>query len=244
MLEIKNLTVAIEGKTILDDVSLIIPTGKVVALMGPNGSGKSTLANVIMGNPVYEVLSGNILLDGKDITDLSVDKRAKLGLFLSFQHPVEVEGVSLAHFLRTAYNAIHENKSILEFQKYLKEQMALMEVDNTFSRRYLNKGFSGGEKKRAEMLQLMVLQPKVAILDETDSGLDVDALRIVTKGINAFKNEDKGVLVITHYNRMLEYLTPDEVYVIVAGKIVTKGGIELADEIEKEGFGKWLPKKK
>lgn len=244
MLEIKNLTVTVDGKKILEDVSLNIEKGKVVALMGPNGSGKSTLANVIMGNPTYEVVSGKIMLDGKDITELTVDKRARLGLFLSFQHPVEVEGVSLAHFLRTAYNSVHEKKSILEFQKYLKEQMEVLEIDTTFSRRYLNKGFSGGEKKRAEMLQLMVLQPKVAILDETDSGLDVDALKIVTKGINEFKNSEKGVLVITHYNRMLEYLSPDEVYVIVNGKIVEKDGSKLAEEIEKEGFAKWSTKNK
>lgn len=240
MLKINNLHVKIDGKKILKGVNLSLEKGKIHALMGPNGSGKSTLANVLIGHPKYEIIEGSITLDGQNIIDLSPDKRAKKGLFLSYQYPQEIEGITISNFLRTAYNLIHEKKmSILEFRKYLEEKAKILSIDNSFLSRYLNFGFSGGEKKRAEILQLLVLDPKVAILDETDSGLDIDALKAVADGIKQFMNKDKTILIITHYKRILEYLRPDKVSIMIGGKIVTSGGSELVNQLEEKGYS-WL----
>ena len=237
-LEIKNLCVSIDGKKIINDLTLTIPQGKTVVLMGPNGSGKSTLANALMGHPAYTIESGTIFLNGEDITHAEADVRARKGLLLSFQYPLEIQGVTLSNFLRTAYNNLHPNKElgVMDFHKYLKEKMADLQMDTKFSTRYLNAGFSGGEKKRAEILQLSLLQPKFALLDETDSGLDVDALRIVANGVNQLKKEGTGFLLITHYQRILEQVIPDIVHILVHGKLVKTGGKELALEIEKNGF--------
>lgn len=236
-IEIQDLHVSVEGKEILKGVNLTIALGKVHALMGPNGSGKSTLANVLMGNPKYEITKGKILMDGEDITEASPDKRAKKGMFLSFQYPSEVAGVTVANFLRTALNAVNDEKiSVLDFHMLLKEKMALLNMDKAVSRRYLNEGFSGGEKKKAEILQMLVLGPKYALLDETDSGLDIDALRIVAKGVNTVRGPNLGVFIITHYTRILEYIEPDQVTVMVDCKIVKTGGKDLAEQIEKHGY--------
>jgi Fe-S cluster assembly ATP-binding protein len=236
-LEIKDLHVSVEGKKILNGITLHISQGEVVAIMGPNGSGKSTLANVIMGHPKYLVDQGSILLNGEDITHLGPDERAKKGLFLSFQYPVSISGVTLTHFLRMAYNETHEEKlSVMDFHKLLKNQMEALHIDASFARRYLNEGFSGGEKKKAEILQMSLLSPKYAILDETDSGLDVDALRVVAEGINKVKDPKKGILLITHYNRILDYVTPDRILIMVEGKIVKSGNKTLAKEIEEKGY--------
>ncbi|MBR9700703.1 Fe-S cluster assembly ATPase SufC [Candidatus Woesearchaeota archaeon] len=234
-LEIKDLHANVDGKEILKGVNLVIESGELHAIMGPNGSGKSTLANVLMGHPKYEVTSGQIFLDGEDITEMEPDKRAKKGLFLSFQYPVEIPGVTVESFLRTAVNEISDNDyDVVEFHKLLREKLDEFKIDDSFATRYLNQGFSGGEKKRMEILQMLMLNPKIAILDETDSGLDVDALKIVADGINKMK--DQGVLLITHYNRILEYVIPDKVHVFKEGKIVRSGGKELAEEIEKKGY--------
>ena len=240
-LQIKNLHASINGEPILKGVNLEIDLGKVHALMGPNGSGKSTLANVLMGNPKYEITEGRIILDGKDITECSPDERAKLGAFLSFQYPAEITGVTLSNFLRTAYNAIHEKKKdVLQFHQHLKEKMKELQMDDLFSKRYLNEGFSGGEKKRSEILQMAVLNPKYAILDETDSGLDADAIRIVGENVNKMRGPQKGILIITHYYRILNYITPDQVSIMIDGKIVKTGGKELALEIEEQGFDNFI----
>jgi Fe-S cluster assembly ATP-binding protein len=239
-LEVKDLHVKIEDKEILKGVSLTVDKGEVVALMGPNGSGKSTLAYALMGHPRYEITSGKILLNGEDVTKTSVDKRAKKGLFLSFQYPQEISGVTVSNFLRTALNAKREDEnkiSVLDFHKLLQEKMKLLKFDKKFALRYLNEGFSGGEKKKAEILQMAVLQPTIGILDETDSGLDVDSLKVVSEGVNALKGPDMGVLLITHYQRILNYITPDKVHIVVDGKIVKSGGKELALEIEENGYG-------
>ena len=242
-LKVEDLHVNVNGKEILKGVDLEIDLGKVHALMGPNGSGKSTLANVLMGNPRYEVTKGRILLDNKDITELKADERAKKGLFLSFQYPSEISGVTMSNFLRTAYNSVKKNKlDVLGFHKLLKEKMKELKMDDNFSRRYINEGFSGGEKKRAEILQMSVLEPKFAILDETDSGLDVDSIKIVSEGVNKMKGPKMGILIITHYYRILNYITPDKVHILINGKIVEEGGKELAEEIEKNGFDKYLAK--
>lgn len=244
-IEIIDLHVSVNGKEILKGVTLDIEKGKVHALMGPNGSGKSTLANVLMGNPKYEVTSGKILLDGEDITEMSPDKRAKKGIFLSFQYPSEVAGVTVANFLRTALNAIRDEKiSVLDFHTLLKEKMALLNMDTAVSRRYLNEGFSGGEKKKAEILQMLILVPKYAILDETDSGLDVDALRTVATGVNSAKGDENGIFIITHYTRILEYIVPDQVTILIDGKVVATGGKDLADKIEKNGYETVMKKEK
>ncbi|MBT4539124.1 Fe-S cluster assembly ATPase SufC [Candidatus Woesearchaeota archaeon] len=235
-LEIKDLHVEVEGKEILKGISLTIEQGKVHALMGPNGSGKSTLANVLLGHPKYTVTQGKIILNGEDITNLPPNERASKGLFLSFQYPKEISGVTLTNFLRAAYNATHKPLSIVDFYKLLQEKMAQLHVDKRFAQRYLNEGFSGGEKKKAEILQMLVLQPTFAILDETDSGLDVDALKIVAEGINTVTCKDRGILLITHYNRILEYITPDIVSILQDGKITKTGGKELAQQIEQKGF--------
>ncbi|HLC97827.1 MAG TPA: Fe-S cluster assembly ATPase SufC [Candidatus Nanoarchaeia archaeon] len=240
-LEIKNLYVAVEGKEILKGITLTLEEGKVQALMGPNGSGKSTLAQALMGHPKYEVTQGKILLNGEDITEAAPDERARKGLFLSFQYPKEIAGVSLSNFLRAAYNALREKRqekklSVVEFYRLLQEKMKVLQVDPAFGSRSVNEGFSGGEKKKAEILQLLVLEPRFAILDETDSGLDVDSLRIVAEGINTIKGPQRGILLITHYHRILDYVTPDVVHVMKEGQIVKTGGKELARQIETEGF--------
>ena len=237
---IEDLHVNIGEKQILKGINLTIKQGEVHALMGPNGSGKSTLANVLMGNPKYEITKGKIILNGKDITNLPANERANLGLFLSFQYPQEITGVTLSNFLRTAYNSINKEKlDVVNFHNLLKEKMGELKIDPTFARRYINEGFSGGEKKRSEILQLSILNPKYAILDETDSGLDISALKIVGEGIEKLK-DNKGILLITHYNRILKYLNPDKVTIMVNGEIVESGNKELAEKIEKEGFDQYL----
>lgn len=241
-LKITNLHANIDGKEILKGLDLTLQKGEVVAIMGPNGSGKSTLANVIMGHPKYTVTSGKILVDGDSILDLPVDERAKKGLFLSFQYPSEIPGVTLFNFLRTALNSLLESRGekklrLFDFTKMMEAKMQLLQMDAKFQERYLNEGFSGGEKKRAEILQMAMLDPAIAILDETDSGLDIDALRIVAEGINAVKTPEKSILLITHYQRILDYVTPDRILILKDGKIVKEGGPELAKELEREGYG-------
>ncbi len=240
MLKIKNLRAHIEDngkKEILKGLNLELEKGKVYAIMGPNGSGKSTLANVLMGSPKYIVDDGEILYEGENVLEMAVDARAKKGIFLSFQYPQEIEGVTISSFLRSALNSVGKKMSILEFNKFLEEKIKELKVDEEFVGRYLNKGFSGGEKKKSEILQLLVLNPSLAILDETDSGLDIDALRIISEGINKFKNENKTILVITHYKRILEQIKPDKVFVMKNGQIVEEGGEEIIDKLEKEGYG-------
>ena len=242
---IKDLHVSVEGQKILNGVDLVVKKGEVCALMGPNGSGKSTLAYTLMGHPKYQVDKGEVWYKGQNILELSPDERAKLGLFLSFQYPQEVPGVSVANFLRTAYNSIRPNQiSVPDFVKLLREKMKLLKIDDSFSRRYLNEGFSGGEKKRAEILQMVVLEPKYAILDETDSGLDIDSIKIVGDNVTKMKNPERGILIITHYYRILNFITPNRVHVMIDGKIVDEGGKELAEDIEKNGFDKYLNGKK
>ena len=242
-LEIRDLRVSIEGKEILKGLSLTVQGGEVHAIMGPNGSGKSTLAYTLMGHPRYVVDDGEILMDGEDLLEMEPDERARRGLFLAFQYPVEIPGVTVANFLRTAYNAVHggEGKeiSVLEFHKLLKEHMAALQIDEEFATRYLNEGFSGGEKKRHEILQMALLRPRIAIMDETDSGLDIDALKIVAEGVNRLRSPELGVLVITHYQRILRYLRPDYVHIMMDGQIVRSGGWELAEELEEKGYD-WL----
>ena len=234
---IKDLHVSVEGQRILNGVNLVVRKGEVCALMGPNGAGKSTLGYTLMGHPKYAVNKGEAWYKGKNILELKPDERAKLGLFLSFQYPQEIPGVSVSNFLRTAYNAVKLNQiSVPDFVKLLKEKMKMLKIDEKFSRRYLNEGFSGGEKKRTEILQLAVLQPEMAILDETDSGLDIDSLKTVANGVNAMLNPNLGVLIITHYQRILNYITPDRVFIMVKGKIVKSGGKELAHELEAKGY--------
>lgn len=243
-LTIKDLHVSVEGKEILKGVNLTIKKGEVVALMGPNGSGKSTLAYTLMGHPKYEVTKGEAIWKGKNILEMSPDERAKSGVFLSFQYPQEITGVPVSNFLKTALNAVKGEKvSPADFLKLLKEKMALLKVDPSFARRYLNDGFSGGEKKRTEILQMAVLQPEIAILDETDSGLDISSLKIVGDGVNAVKGENMGILIITHYQRILNYIKPQSVHILVDGKIVKSGSKELALELEKKGY-EWLLEQK
>lgn len=241
-LKVEDLHVEVEGNEILKGVSLEIKGGEVHALMGPNGSGKSTLSYALAGHPRYEVTGGRALLNGEDLFDMDVDERARAGLFLAFQYPSEISGVSMANFLRTAMNARREKGdeiSLLEFGKKLRVEMEKLGMDESFASRYLNEGFSGGEKKRSEILQLALLEPSIAILDETDSGLDIDALKVVSEGINALKGPDLGVLCITHYQRILRYLQPDVVHILLDGRIVQSGGKELAEELEKKGY-EWL----
>lgn len=240
ILEIRDLHVAVEGKPILKGVNLTIHKGEVHALMGPNGSGKSTLSNALMGHPNYTVTSGDILFKGESILELSPDERARRGLFLAFQYPVAISGVSVVNFLRTALKSIRgEEVPVREFRKLLKEKMALLGMDDSFAGRYVNDGFSGGEKKRHEILQMAVLQPEMAILDETDSGLDIDALRTVAEGINKLTGPNLGVLLITHYQRILNYVHPHYVHVLVDGRIVKSGGSELAEKLEAQGYD-WI----
>ena len=236
-LEIQNLHVRTEEREILKGVDLKVERGETHALMGPNGSGKSTLANTLMGNPTYEVTEGKILLDGEDLTEADPDERARAGLFLAFQYPATIPGVSVANFLRMAVNARREeNIKVKEFGEILGKNMELLKIDRAFTSRYLNEGFSGGEKKRAEILQLAMLAPDFAVLDETDSGLDIDALRIVSEGVNAMRGDERGFLIITHYARLLEYVKPDFVHIMLDGRIVQEGGPELADHLEEKGY--------
>lgn len=242
-LELQNVHVSVDGKEVVKGISLILETGKVYALMGPNGSGKSSLAHALMGHPKYAITQGKILLDNEDITHLPADQKAKKGLFLSFQYPSEISGVALSNFLRAALNAINGKVwSVVEFHQLLKEKMKALGMDSSFSRRAVNEGFSGGEKKKTEILQMSVLQPKFAILDETDSGLDADALRIVAEGIENMRDASRSMLIITHYYRMLDYITPDHVFIMHEGKIVKEGGKDLALHIEEKGYD-FLPKK-
>lgn len=242
VLEIKNLHVSVDGNEILKGVNLTIREGEVHAMMGPNGSGKSTLAYTIAGHPKYEVTEGEILFNGENVLEMEPDERSKVGLFLAFQYPVAIPGVTMANFLRMAINAHREARgeppiTPVEFRKMLIEKMEMLGIDRSFAGRYLNEGFSGGEKKRAEILQMAVLEPKIAILDETDSGLDIDALRVVSEGVNKLKDQfGMGVLVITHYQRILNYIKPDFVHVLVDGRIVAEGGPELAHQLEEKGY--------
>jgi Fe-S cluster assembly ATP-binding protein len=236
-LEIQNLHVRIEEREILHGVDLRVEKGETHALMGPNGSGKSTLANTIMGNPNYEITEGNILFNGEDITEAAPDERARAGLFLAFQYPATIPGVSVANFLRLAVNARRDEPiKVKDFGKVLRENVDLLKIDRSFVSRYLNEGFSGGEKKRAEILQLAMLKPEIAVLDETDSGLDIDALRIVSDGVNALSGPDMGSLIITHYTRILNYVRPQFVHIMLDGRVVREGGPELADELEEKGY--------
>jgi Fe-S cluster assembly ATP-binding protein len=236
-LEIRDLHASVEGKQILNGIDLVVRQGETHALMGPNGSGKSTLSNVIMGRPGYVVTAGQVLFKGEDITKLTPDERAKRGLFLAMQYPTEVPGVSVVNFLRTAYQATRgEQVSALAFRKHMKEQMDKLHIEDAMVNRYVNQGFSGGEKKRNEILQLAVLAPQIAILDETDSGLDIDSLKLVAEGVNELVGPELGVLLITHYQRMLNYITPDVVHVMMRGRIVTSGGPELAQVLEDKGY--------
>ena len=236
-LEIRNLHVSVEGKPILKGVDLTIEKGRVHALMGPNGSGKSTLAYTLMGHPLYDVDEGEVWFKGENILELEPDDRAKLGIFLAFQYPVTIPGVSVANFLRLALSARRGQKvPIPEMRKILVEKMKMLDMDPAFAGRYLNEGFSGGEKKRAEILQMAVLNPEIAVLDETDSGLDIDALKIVAQGVNSVMNPNMGTLVITHYQRLLNYTKPDVTHVMLNGRIVMEGGPELALELEEKGY--------
>ncbi len=248
-LEIKNLHVNIEDKEILKGLTLTIKQGEVHAIMGPNGTGKSTLAYTLMGHPNYTVTAGEVLLDGQNVLELEPDERSRLGIFLAFQYPVAIPGVTVANFLRSAINSRRraqnpEDKGmpIPEFRKMLKEKMDMLKMDHNFAGRYLNDGFSGGEKKRAEILQMATLKPAFAILDETDSGLDIDALRIVSEGVNALSGPELGVLVITHYQRLLNYIKPQFVHVMMGGRIVESGGPDLALHLEEHGYD-WVREK-
>ena len=249
-LDIRNVHVGIDGHEILKGVDLIVKQGEVHALMGPNGTGKSTLAYALMGHPSYEITKGEVCFKGIDLLELEPDERSHLGLFLAFQYPVSIPGVSVANFLRTAINAQRRAKdpddkgiSIPEFRRMLKERMDFLQMDHSFAGRYLNEGFSGGEKKRAEVLQMAALQPEIALMDETDSGLDIDALRIVAEGVNTLRGPDLGVLVITHYQRILNYIKPDYVHIMLDGQIVETGGPDLALHLEEHGYD-WLRKRK
>jgi len=244
-LVITNLHVSVEGKEILKGLNLTVPHGEVHAIMGPNGSGKSTLASTLLGHPKYVVTEGDIVYKGQSVLALSADKRAQLGLFLSFQYPQEISGISITNFLRTAYHAVHPDAariSVAKFYALIQEKIAQLKMDPALAERSVNEGFSGGEKKRAEILQLAVLEPSLAVLDETDSGLDIDALRQVSDGINALRSPDRGFLLITHYQRLLEYVKPDVIHVLVDGRIVKTGGAELAQTLEKTGYATYEEK--
>jgi Fe-S cluster assembly ATP-binding protein len=247
---VKDLHVSVEGKQILKGLSLELRKGEIHALMGPNGSGKSTFANTLMGHPKYEVTQGDILFKGESVLEKETDERARMGLFMAFQYPVGIPGLTFGSFLRAAINAriapsAGENGNVphkrgippKEFRELMRSKMATLRMDDTWATRYLNDGFSGGEKKRAEILQMAMLKPEIAIMDETDSGLDIDALRIVAEGVNAMLNPDLGVLLITHYQRLLNYITPDFVHVLAQGRIITSGGKDLALRLEDEGYG-------
>ena len=240
MLKIEDLQVEIDGQEIVKGLDLEVGKGEIHAIMGPNGSGKSTLANVLMGHPRYEVTGGSITFQGEDIFELEPDERAKLGMFLAFQYPSEVPGVSVANFLRTAVNSVREEElSPMEMYRLLQEKMSIMQMDPKFAERYLNEGFSGGEKKRNEILQMLMLDPKLAIMDETDSGLDIDALQVVARGVNELRGPEFSAVIITHYQRILRYIEPDHVHVMLDGRLVTSGGKELADDLEEKGY-EWV----
>lgn len=246
MLEIKNLHANVDGNEILHGINLTVNPGEIHAIMGPNGSGKSTLAQVLAGHEAYDVTQGDVFYQGKNLLDMGPDERASEGVFLAFQYPVEIPGVNSAYFLRTALNAMRkkrgeEDMDAVDFLRLIREKLKLVEMDEKFLKRSVNEGFSGGEKKRHEILQMAVLEPKLAILDETDSGLDIDALRVVANGVNALHSPDKAALVITHYQRLLDYIVPDFVHVIVKGKIVQSGGKDLALELEEKGYD-WVKK--
>ncbi|KAB2922329.1 MAG: Fe-S cluster assembly ATPase SufC [Bacteroidetes bacterium] len=241
MIEIKNLHANVNGREILKGIDLTVKAGEVHAIMGPNGSGKSTLAQVLAGHPAYQVTQGSVLLDGKDLLDMEPEERSHAGLFLAFQYPVEIPGVSNSYFLKAGLNEIRkargeEELDSMQFLKLLKEKMKLVEMEASFANRPVNEGFSGGEKKRNEILQMAVLEPKLAILDETDSGLDIDALKIVAEGVNKLRSPKNAAIVVTHYQRLLNYIVPDFVHVLVNGRIVKSGGKELALELEANGY--------
>ena len=234
---IEDLHVSVEGKQILKGVDLAVELGEIHALMGPNGSGKSTLANTLMGHPKYIVTRGRALFEGEDILSLTPDERARKGLFLAFQYPIAIPGVSLGNFLRAATRAVRgDGLTAGEFRKQLMEKMKLLKMDPSFAARYVNDGLSGGEKKRAEVLQMALLQPRIAVMDETDSGLDIDALRTVAEGVNAIHTPEMGILVITHYQRLLNYIRPEFVHVLVDGRVVKSGGYELVEQLEAQGY--------
>lgn len=244
MLQIRNLHAAIADKEILKGIDLEIKKGEIHAIMGPNGSGKSTLSSVLVGNPNYEVTEGSVLFEGQDLLELEPEERAHLGLFMSFQYPVEIPGVSMVNFMRAALNEKRKAQGLdpipaAEFLKLMKQKRELVELDNKLASRSVNEGFSGGEKKRNEIFQMAMLEPKLAILDETDSGLDIDALRIVAKGVNELRSPENATIVITHYQRLLDYIRPDYVHVLYKGRIVRSGGPELALELEKKGYD-WI----
>jgi Fe-S cluster assembly ATP-binding protein len=240
MLRIEDLQVEIDGQEIVKGLDLEVGKGEIHAIMGPNGSGKSTLANVLMGHPRYEVTGGSITFQGEDVFELEPDERAKLGMFLAFQYPSEVPGVSVANFLRTAVNSVREEElSAMEMYRLIQDKMKIMQMDPKFAERYLNEGFSGGEKKRNEILQMLMLDPTLAIMDETDSGLDIDALQVVAKGVNELRGPDFSAVIITHYQRILRYIEPDHVHVMLDGRLVTSGGKELALDLEDKGY-EWV----
>ncbi len=244
MLSVRNLQVKVGGREILKGVDLEVAAGEVCAIMGPNGSGKSTLAQVLAGQQTYEVTAGEVLYEGRNLLELNPEQRAREGVFLAFQYPVEIPGVGTAYFLRAALNAIRKHRGLdeldaMDFLPLIREKLKLLEVDEALLSRAINEGFSGGEKKRSEILQLAVLEPRLAILDETDSGLDIDALKIVAGGVNALRDPERAIIVVTHYQRLLSYIVPDTVHVLVAGRIVASGGRELALELEEKGYG-WV----
>ena len=244
MLDIKNLQVNVEGKPILKGINLHVNAGEVHAIMGPNGSGKSTLARALSGHPEYEITGGEVTFEGKDLLDMDPDERAREGVFMAFQYPVEIAGVNNAYFLKAALNAKRKHQGqpeldAMEFMQLIKEKSKLLEIDQSMLSRAVNEGFSGGEKKRNEIFQMSLLEPKLAILDETDSGLDIDALKLVASGVNAMRTPERGIIVVTHYQRLLDYIVPDYVHVLSAGRIVKSGGKELALELEKRGYS-WI----
>jgi Fe-S cluster assembly ATP-binding protein len=244
MLEIKNLQVKAEGKQILKGIDLVVKAGEVHAIMGPNGSGKSTLARALAGHPEYEVTGGEVRYEGRDLLEMDPDERAREGVFMAFQYPVEIAGVNNAYFLKAAVNARRKHHGepeldAMEFMQLIKEKSKLLDIDQTMLSRAVNEGFSGGEKKRNEIFQLALLEPKLSILDETDSGLDIDALKVVSNGVNAMRRADRAFVVVTHYQRLLDYIVPDHVHVLSGGRIVKSGGKELALELEKKGYG-WI----
>lgn len=248
MLIVKDLKVSVEGQQILKGVNLEVKPGEIHAIMGPNGSGKSTFANVLAGNEAFEVDSGEVLFEGKDLLEMAPEDRAREGVFMAFQYPVEIPGVSNANFLKTALNEIREYRGqekldAMEFLNLVKEKIKLVEMDEKLLHRAINQGFSGGEKKRNEIFQLAVLDPKLAILDETDSGLDIDALRVVAKGVNSLRRDDNAAIVVTHYQRLLNYIIPDYVHVMIDGRIVESGGKELALHLEEHGYD-WIKREK
>jgi Fe-S cluster assembly ATP-binding protein len=244
MLDVKNLQVKAEDKLILKSIDLHVDAGEIHAIMGPNGSGKSTLARVLAGHPGYEVIAGKVVFEGRDLLEMDPDERAREGVFMAFQYPVEIAGVNNAYFLKAAVNAKRKHQGLpeldaMEFMQLIKDKSSLLDIDQSMLSRAVNEGFSGGEKKRNEIFQMALLEPKLAILDETDSGLDIDALKIVAKGVNSMRSPDRAIVVVTHYQRLLDYIIPDYVHVLSGGRIVKSGGKDLALELEKKGYG-WI----